>query len=145
MSKPFANKEPVARYVDLELSPSQIAELKNRSVELTNQLVQARQSEKDLKKAKKLEVEDLPIHKEHQQAKKLADSMDLELQQLTKAIASGKQSQLLDHHWHYRASDNVLELVRELDGKVIEKRFASPEEATFWAQNSLSFDDKEVH
>ena len=37
------------------------------------------------------------------------------------------------------------ELVRELDGKVIEKRFATPEEATFWAQNSLSFDDKEVH
>lgn len=140
-----ADKEPVARYVDLELTPEQIAELKNRTVELTNQLVEARQKEKDLKKAKKLEVEELPIHKEHQQAKKLADSMDMELQQLTKAIASGKQSRLLDHHWRYRASDGVLELVRELDGEVIERRFATSEEATFWAQNSFSYGDDEVH
>lgn len=140
-----ATKEPVARYVDLELTLEQIAELKNRSVELTNQLVQARQTEKDLKKTKKLEVEELPIHKEHQQAKKLADSMDVELQQLTKAIASGKQSRLLDHHWRYRASDNVLELVCELTGQVAERRFATAEEAEAWAQTSLYGEDEEVH
>jgi len=137
MAKTKADREPVARYVDLDLSQAQIFDLKNRVVELTNQLVQARQTEKDLKKEKKIEVEELPIHKEHQRAKKLADSMDLELQQLTKAIAAGKRSELLDHHWRYRASDNVLELVCELTGAVTERRFATDEEATLFSQGGL--------
>jgi hypothetical protein len=140
MAKSKADREPVARYVDLELTPTQIADLKNRAVELTNQLVQARQAEKDLKKEKKIEVEELPIHKEHQRAKKLADSMDVELQQLTKAIAAGKRSELLDHHWRYRASDNVLELVCELTGAVTERRFATDDEAALFSQGGL-FDD----
>jgi hypothetical protein len=66
--------------------------------------------------------------------------MDVELQQLTKAIAAGKRSELLDHHWRYRASDNVLELVCELTGAVTERRFATDDEAALFSQGGL-FDD----
>lgn len=140
-----ATRDPVARYVDFDLSDVEVAQLKDENNQRINRLVLARQRQDDLKKAKKFEVEQLPIHKEHQEAKRLADSMDHEVQATAKACDTKRQTRLVDCYWHYRPSDGLLVLVHEESGKEIESHLASPEEATFWAQNSLSFDDKEVH
>lgn len=142
--KIFANKEPVARYVDFDLDAAEIARLKDENTKRINQLVLARQRQDDLKKQKKFEVEQLPIHKEHQQAKRLADDLDHEVQATAKACETKEQTRLVDCYWHYRASDGLLMLLHEESGKEIERRFASPEEREFWAQGGL-FSDEEVH
>lgn len=137
--KKNANKEPVARYVDFDLSDADIERLKSENTERTSQLILARQRQADLKKQKKFEVEQLPIHQQHQEAKRLADELDLGVQETVKAIGAKKQSRLVDCYWHYRASDGLLLLIHEETGREIERRFATPDEREFFAQEGLGF------
>lgn len=143
--KKIANKEPVARYVDFDLTDADVERLRRENTDRTAQLVTARQQQGDLKKEKKYVVEQLDIHKRHQEAKRLADELDLEVQETVKAIGSKKQNRLVDCHWHYRAHDGLLMLIHEESGREVERRFATAEEREFWAQEGLGFDEGEVH
>lgn len=56
-NKKNANKEPVARYVDFELTDADVESLRRENTERTARLVTARQQQGDLKKEKKFVVE----------------------------------------------------------------------------------------
>lgn len=143
--KKIANKEPVARYVDFDLTDADVEDLRRENTERTSRLVTARQQQGDLKKEKKYVVEQLDIHKRHQEAKRLADELDLEVQETVKAIGAKKQTRLVDCYWHYRPSDGLLTLIHEESGREIERRFATADEREFWAQEGLGFDEEGVH
>ena len=137
--KKNANREPVARYVDFELTDADVEDLRRENTERTSRLVTARQQQADLKKEKKYVV------KRHQEAKRLADELDLEMQETVKAIGAKKQTRLVDCYWHYRPSDGLLTLIHEESGREIERRFATADEREFWAQEGLGFDEGGVH
>lgn len=135
MAKTPENKTE-ARFFDLTLTPEQRAERRDQAAQMVGQLVRAREDEKLIAKQKKALVEELDITRQAREAKLRADELDKRLQRTARAADTGVESVLIDCEWEFR-EDGVMVLRRTDTDEEVEKRFATADEISAFAQGKL--------